>query len=234
MASVSGDNKKESELKLKLKLYSYWRSSCSWRVRIALNLKGLKYEYKAVNLLKGEQLSPEFTNLNPIGYVPVLVDGDLVLSDSFAIILYLEEKYPHHHPLLPQDLHKKAINFQAANIISSSVQPLQNLATLKCIEETISSDPDVKLAWAQHYTKKGFVALERLLKDYAGRFATGDEVYLADLFLAPQIHAAIKRFNVDMTQFPLLSRLNEAYNEIPAFQDAMPEKQPDTPLASAS
>ncbi|KAM4080168.1 hypothetical protein ACB094_09G171200 [Castanea mollissima] len=178
MASVSGDNKKESELKLKLKLYSYWTSSCSCRVRIALNLKGLKYEYKAVNLLKGEQLSPEFTNLNPIGYVPVLVDGDLVLSDSFAIILYLEEKYPHHHPLLPQDLHKKAINFQAANIISSSVQPLQNLATLKCIEEKISSDPDVKLAWAQHYTKKGFVALERLLKDYAGRFATGDEVYL--------------------------------------------------------
>ncbi|KAK4580648.1 hypothetical protein RGQ29_024334 [Quercus rubra] len=209
MASVSCDNKQESELKLKLKLYSYWRSSCSFRVRIALNLKGLKYEYKAVNLAKGEQFSPEFTELNPIGYVPVLVDGDLVLSDSFAILL-------------------------AANIISSSVQPLQNLATLKCIEEKISSDPDVKLAWAQHYTKKGFVALERLLKDYAGRFATGDEVYLADLFLAPQIHAAIKRFNVDMTQFPLLSRLNEAYNEIPAFQDAMPEKQPDTPLASAS
>nr|POF00749.1 glutathione s-transferase zeta class [Quercus suber] len=104
----------------------------------------------------------------------------------------------------------------------------------KCIEEKISSDPDVKLAWAQHYIKKGFVALERLLKDYVGRIATGDEVYLADLFLAPQIHAAIKRFNVDMTRFPLLSRLNEAYNEIPAFQDAMLEKQPDTTLASVS
>nr|POE57758.1 glutathione s-transferase zeta class [Quercus suber] len=130
--------------------------------------------------------------------------------------MYLEDKYPHHYPLLPQDIHKRAINYQ------------------KCIEEKISSDPDVKLAWAQDYIKRGFVALERLLKDYAGRFATGDEVYLADLFLAPQIHAAIKRFNVDMTQFPLLSRLNEAYNEILAFQDAMPEKQPDTPLASAS
>ncbi|KAF3952865.1 hypothetical protein CMV_021623 [Castanea mollissima] len=209
--SGSGEVKKQ-----KLKLYSFWWSTCSFRVRIALNFKGLKYEYKSVNLLKGEQLNPEFIKLNPSGNVPVLVDGDTVVADSLAILMYLEDKYPHHYPLLPQDIHKRAINYQ------------------KCIDEKISSDPDVKLAWAQHYIKKGFVALERLLKDYAGRFATGDEVYLADLFLAPQIHAAIKRFNVDMTQFPLLSRLNEAYNEIPAFQDAMPEKQPDTPLASAS
>ncbi|RXH92172.1 hypothetical protein DVH24_033068 [Malus domestica] len=92
-----------------LKLYSYWMSSCSFRVRIALNLKGLKYEYKA--LAKGEQFSPEFRKLNPMGYVPVLVDGDTVVADSFAIILYLEEKYP-QHPLLPPDLQKKAINYQ--------------------------------------------------------------------------------------------------------------------------
>ncbi|XP_075650210.1 glutathione S-transferase zeta class-like isoform X2 [Castanea sativa] len=213
IGSGSGEVKKQKQ---KLKLYSFWWSTCSFRVRIALNFKGLKYEYKSVNLLKGEQLNPEFIKLNPSGNVPVLVDGDTVVADSLAILMYLEDKYPHHYPLLPQDIHKRAINYQ------------------KCIDEKISSDPDVKLAWAQHYIKKGFVALERLLKDYAGRFATGDEVYLADLFLAPQIHAAVKRFNVDMTQFPLLSRLNEAYNEIPAFQDAMPEKQPDTPLASAS
>ncbi|KAM4134004.1 hypothetical protein ACJW30_01G375300 [Castanea mollissima] len=161
--SGSGEVKKQ-----KLKLYSFWWSTCSFRVRIALNFKGLKYEYKSVNLLKGEQLNPEFIKLNPSGNVPVLVDGDTVVADSLAILMYLEDKYPHHYPLLPQDIHKRAINYQA------------------------------------------------------------------DLFLAPQIHAAIKRFNVDMTQFPLLSRLNEAYNEIPAFQDAMPEKQPDTPLASAS
>ncbi|KAK1560370.1 hypothetical protein Q3G72_025883 [Acer saccharum] len=194
MASGNDGNKK-------LQLYSYFRSSCSFRVRIGLNLKGLEYEYKAVNLVKGEQHSPEFKKLNPIGYVPVLVDGDVILSDSFAILMYLEEKYP-QHPLLPSDLHKKAINYQAANIVSSSIQPLQNLAVLKYIEEKLNSDE--KLSWVENHIGNGFAALEKLLKDYAGKFATGDEVYLADLFLAPQIHAAIKRFNLDMTKYPLL------------------------------
>ncbi|XP_059652163.1 glutathione S-transferase zeta class-like isoform X3 [Cornus florida] len=191
----------------KLKLYSYWRSSCSWRVRIALNLK-------------------EFTKLNPIGYVPVLVDEDFVVADSFAILMYLEEKYP-QHPLLPRDLQKRAINYQAANIVSSSIQPLLNLAVLKYIEENVNAD--ARVAWAKYHIEKGFAALEKLLKDYAGKYATGDEVFLADLFLAPQIHGAINRFNIDMTQFPILSRVFEAYNELPAFRDAMPEKQPDAP-----
>ncbi|OAY46653.1 hypothetical protein MANES_06G016600v8 [Manihot esculenta] len=199
------------EPKNKLKLYSYWRSSCSYRVRIALNLKGLSYEYVPVNLVKGEQFNPEFLKLNPIGYVPVLVDGDIVISDSFAILMYLDEKYP-QHPLLPRDLHKKAINYQAANIVSSSIQPLQNLAVLKYIEEKVS--PDEKLPWLQYHIGKGFAALEKLLKDHAGRYATGDEVFL--------------------TQFPLLSRLHEAYNELPAFQNAMPENQPDAPASSTA
>ncbi|XP_062176334.1 glutathione S-transferase zeta class-like [Alnus glutinosa] len=212
-----------------LKLYSYWRSSCSRRVRIALSLKELKYENRTVNLLKGEQFSPEFRKVNPLGYVPVLVDGDFVLSDSFAIIMYLEEKYP-QHPLLPQDLEKRGINYQAANIVSSSIQPLQNLAVLKYIEEKVG--PNEQLAWGKHHIENGFAALEKLLKDYAGRYATGDEVFLADLFLAPQLDGATKRFNVDMTQFPLLSRLNEAYIEIPAFRDVLAEKQPEAPPAS--
>ncbi|KAM1023860.1 hypothetical protein ACFX2A_045678 [Malus domestica] len=207
-----------------LKLYSYWMSSCSFRVRIALNLKGLKYEYKA--LAKGEQFSPEFRKLNPMGYVPVLVDGDTVVADSFAIILYLEEKYP-QHPLLPPDLQKKAINYQAANIVSSSIQPLQNMTVLKYIEEKVR--PVEKLEWVQFHIGKGFLALEELLNNHAGKYATGDEVYMADLFLAPQLYAAITRFQLDMTQFPLLARFHEAYNKIPAFLDALPEKQPDAP-----
>ncbi|KAE8674056.1 Glutathione S-transferase Z1 [Hibiscus syriacus] len=257
----------------KLKLYSYWRSSCSFRIRVALNLKGLDYEYIPVNLLKGEQFSPEFQKLNPIGYVPVLVDGDVVVSDSFAIFMYLEEKYP-QIPLLPSDLAKKALNIQAANIVSSSIQPLQNLAVLKYIEEKVS--PEEKVPWAKFHIEKGFGALEKLLKDHAGKYAIGDEVAMDaderisdislnefglidsfgencfsflqlcliwsklcltfaniafDAFLAPQILAGIQRFNVDMAKFPLLTRLNEAYSELPEFQKAIPENQPDAPSA---
>ncbi|RVX05831.1 Glutathione S-transferase zeta class [Vitis vinifera] len=113
----------------------------------------------------------------------------------------------------------------AANIVSANIQPFQNLVVLKYIEEKCGSGEE--LAWVKHHIEKGFAALEKLLKDHAGKYATGDEVFLADLFLAPQIHAALKWFKVDMTEFPLSLRLNDAYNELPAFQDAMKEKQPD-------
>ncbi|KAL5556182.1 hypothetical protein UlMin_038418 [Ulmus minor] len=223
MASGSGEEQP------KLKLYSYFMSSCSFRVRIVLNLKGLNYEYKAVNLLKGEQHSPEFLKLNPVGHVPVLVDGDIVLADSLAISLYLDEKYP-QHPLLPSDLKKKAINLQATNIVSANIQPLQNIGVLNSIAEKFSQDE--QLVWVKFHIGKGFAALEKLLKDYAGKYATGDEVLLADIFLAPQLHACFNGLNLDKSEFPLLARLHEEYSQIPAFQDAMPEKQPDSPSQS--
>ncbi|KAK9076945.1 hypothetical protein SSX86_005280 [Deinandra increscens subsp. villosa] len=210
----------------KLQLYSYYMSSCSFRVRIALNLKGFDYEYKAVNLLKGEQKTPEFLKLSPLGYVPALVDGDIVIADSFAIIMYLEEKYP-QHPLLPRDLEKRAINYQAANIVSASIQPLLTLDVLKYIEEKVG--PEAKIEWLENHIGKGFAALEKLLKNHAGKYATGDDVFLADLFLAPQIHGSVERLNFDMTPYPLLSRLQEAYMQVPAIQNALPEKQPDFP-----
>ncbi|XP_038708310.1 glutathione S-transferase zeta class-like isoform X2 [Tripterygium wilfordii] len=190
----------------KLKLYSYWWSSCSCRVRIGLNLKGLGYDYIAVNMRNGEHYSDEFKKLNPISYVPVLVDGDIVVSDSFAILMYLEENYP-QHSLLPRDPKKRAINYQAVNIVSSSIQPFQNSGNRKFIEGKISSE--VQNNWVKNHIERGFTALEKLLKDYAGKYATGDEAHL--------------------TQFPLLLRLHEVYSEHPAFQDAMPEKQPDAP-----
>ncbi|KAI8531933.1 hypothetical protein RHMOL_Rhmol11G0174600 [Rhododendron molle] len=213
------------EQQKKLKLYSYFRSSCSHRVRIALKLKGLEYEYKAVNLLKGEHVSPEFTKLNPIGYVPVLVDGDIVVSDSFAILLYLEEKYP-QHPLLPRDLQIRAINYQDSTI--SAFLSLQPFNMQKYLAEKVN--PDEQYVWARNHIGKGLEALEKMLHDYAGKYATGDEVYLADCFIAPQLYGAIKWFSLDMTSYPLLSRLNEAYNQLPAFVDSAPENQPDTPI----
>ncbi|XP_057999095.1 glutathione S-transferase 2-like [Hevea brasiliensis] len=137
----------------KLKLYSYWRSSCSTRVRIALNLKGLSFDYVAVNMAKGEHSTAEYLKLNPLGYVPVLVDGDTVVFDSFAILMYLDDKYP-QHPLLPHDLQKKAINYQVANIVSSRIQPLQNQPMVNFVEGKVGLDE--KLAWAQYHIGKGF------------------------------------------------------------------------------
>ncbi|KAL8237367.1 hypothetical protein R6Q59_018448 [Mikania micrantha] len=208
-----------------LQLYSFFMSSSAYSVRIALNLKGLSYEYKAVNLFRNEQHRPEYLKVNPIGFVPSLKDGDFMLADSFAIIMYLEEKYP-QHPLLPRDLKKKAINYQAASIVTSSIQPLIRLPILGYIGRNVGQDE--KISWVHKNVGKGFAALEKLLKDHAGKYATGDELFLADVFLEPIINAS-QRYDFDMSEFPLLSRLSVAYQQVPAFQAAMPENQPDAP-----
>uniref|UniRef100_A0A804PJ07 glutathione transferase n=1 Tax=Zea mays TaxID=4577 RepID=A0A804PJ07_MAIZE len=137
----------------RLMLYSYWRSSCSHRARIALNLKGVDYEYKAVNLLKGEQSDPEFVKLNPMKFVPALVDGSSVIGDSYAITLYLEDKYP-EPPLLPQDLQKKALNHQIASIVASGIQPLHNLTVLRFIDQKVGAGESV--LWTQQQIERGF------------------------------------------------------------------------------
>ncbi|XP_076912758.1 glutathione S-transferase zeta class-like [Bidens hawaiensis] len=201
-------------------------SSPCFRVLIALNLKGLDYEYKAVNLFQKDQNRPEYLKINPLGYVPALVDGNIVLADSFAIILYLEDKYP-QHPLLPHDLAKKAINYQVANIVCSSIQPLLRLPILRYIEENVGEDENIQ--WVYKHVAKGFAALEILLKHHAGKYATGDEIYMADVFLAPQVISVTNRFNFDMSEYPLLSRLNETYKQVPAIQNALPQNQPDFP-----
>ncbi|XP_058224035.1 glutathione S-transferase 2-like isoform X3 [Rhododendron vialii] len=208
----------------KVVLYSNWQSSCSWRVRFALNLKGIPYEYKAVDLAKGEHLTPEFEKLNPLHLVPVLVDGDFVVSDSYAILMYLEEKYP-ENALLPVDLRLRALNLQAANIICSSVQPLTMLGVLKLIEEKVG--PEERLSWAQYNIDKGFIALEKLLKNSSGKYATGDKIYMADVFLAPQIAIAARRFNMDMSKYPTLGMIFESCKALSEFEASLPERQPD-------
>ncbi|KAK1617523.1 hypothetical protein QYE76_023040 [Lolium multiflorum] len=207
-------------------LYSYWRSSCSHRVRIALNLKGLDYEYKAVNLLKGEQSDPEFMKINPMKFVPALVDGDAVIGDSYAIALYLEDRYP-EPPLLPKDLKMKALNIQIASIVCSGIQPLHNLTLLRYIEQKVGTGESIP--WVQQQIDKGFTAVENMIKGCAGKYATGDEVQLADVFLAPQIFGAVTRFQIDMSNYPTLARVHDEYMRHPAFQAALPDRQPDAP-----
>ncbi|KAJ1696478.1 hypothetical protein LUZ63_004990 [Rhynchospora breviuscula] len=210
----------------KLTLFSYWLSSCAYRIRIALNLKGLDYEYNAVDVLKGDQSDPDFERINPMKFVPALVDGDTVIADSFAIALYLEDKYP-QNPLLPRDLKKKALNIQIASIVSSGIQPLLNLVVVSYIEQKLGSKE--KDAWNIDQTNRVFTALEKLLKDCARKYATGDEIGLGDVFLAPQLYYVIKKLQMDMSNYPTLARLHAAYEEIPAFQAAVPENQPDAP-----
>ncbi|PWA39200.1 S-crystallin, Maleylacetoacetate isomerase [Artemisia annua] len=209
---------------MKMQLYSSFMSPPSFTIRIALNLKGLDYEHKSVNLLKGEQFSQEFLKINPMGYVPAIVDGDMVLADSFAILLYLEETYP-QHPLIPRDLAKRTINHQAASIVASSIQPLLRIPVQSYIEEKVGQDE--KISWIHYYLGKCFAALETLLNDHAGKYATGDEIMLADVYLAPFIIGYPQKYNFDMSDFPLLSRLGDAYIKVPAIENAMPEKQPD-------
>ncbi|XP_068329672.1 glutathione S-transferase zeta class-like [Pyrus communis] len=166
-------------------------------------LPRLPCEYKPVNLPAGEQFIPEFKCLNHLHFVPVLVDGDTVVSDSFAILLYLGDKYP-QRLLLPADPRLKALKLQERFIISSSMQPLHLPSVLKYLTEKF--DPEESQSWAQSNIEKGFFALEALLKDFDSRYATGDDVYMvsnlntADVFLAPQIVVATTRFNINMRQ----------------------------------
>ncbi|KGL78417.1 Maleylacetoacetate isomerase, partial [Tinamus guttatus] len=203
-------------------LYSYFRSSCSWRVRIALALKGIAYNQVPVNLLKdgGQQHSAEYKILNPMQQVPALKIDGITLSQSLAIIHYLEETRPSPR-LLPQDPKKRAQVRMISDHIVSGIQPLQNVSVLERVGEK-------KLEWAQHYIKSGFQALEQILQHTAGRYCVGDEVSMADLCLVPQVFNA-ERYKVDLAPYPTIIRINKALLELEAFQVSHPSRQPDTP-----
>lgn len=211
------------------RLYGYWRSSSAWRVRIGLNLKGLKYEYVAVHLLKdgGQQHSAEYRAINPMRTVPTLEwteeDGTVRrLSQSMAILEYLDAVHP-AQPFLPKDLFLAARARMLAEMVNSGIQPLQNTGVVQRIKNELHGD---EKAWAAHWNARGLEALEAAVQATAGRFCVGDAVTLADILLVPQLFGA-RRFGVDLAPFPTLVRIEAACNELPAFQAALPEKQPD-------
>ncbi|RDK11624.1 maleylacetoacetate isomerase [Cupriavidus lacunae] len=212
-----------------LKLYSYFRSSASFRVRIALELKGLTYDYVPVHLLKdgGQQLKPEFRAVNPDGLVPAFVDGEHVLQQSLAIVEYLDEIHP-EPKLLPGTALDRAYVRGLAQEIACEIHPLNNLRVLKYLKHTVGVTDEVKDAWYRHWIELGFASLQANLErgGKAGRFCFGDTPTLADLCLVPQVFNA-KRFNIDLSRFPAIAKIYEACMELPAFQKAQPKSQPD-------
>jgi len=210
-----------------VELYSYFRSSASFRVRIALALKGLAYDYKAVHLIKNEQLSPPFSDLAPSKLVPLLVDGQASLTQSLAIIEYLDEIHP-QPPLLPGDALARARVRALALEIACEIHPLNNLRVLKYLTGVLNVSEHQKIEWYAHWVHEGLLALEtRLASDpHTGQFCHGVTPTLADICLIPQL-ANARRVSMDLALYPTLLRVEETCNGLTAFADAAPAKQPD-------
>jgi maleylacetoacetate isomerase len=212
-----------------LKLYSYWRSSAAYRVRIGLNLKSLAHEIVPVHLVRdgGRQFSDEYRRLNPQGFVPTLVDGEVIISQSIAILAYLEEKYG-GTPLLPTDPAQRALGRQIALTVACDIHPLNNQSVLRYLAGELGVDEAGKNAWYRHWIGRGFDAIETLLRERgrAGPFCLGDAPGLADICLVPQIYNA-RRFNVPLDAYPTLRAIEEHCLKLEAFDRARPESQPD-------
>src|SRR5262245_28030995 len=212
-----------------MKLHSFFRSSAAYRVRIALNLKGLGYDYLAVHLSRqgGEQLRPEFLRLNPQGLVPVLEDDGQILNQSLAIIEYLEETHP-VPPLLPETPPERARVRALAQMIACEIHPLNNTRVLNYLTNVARVDDDTKNAWYRHWIAQGFKALEARLAGHpaTGKFCHGDKPGIADCCLVPQMFNA-RRFQCDLAPYPTLVAIDRNCQAVEAFQRAAPERQPD-------
>ncbi len=210
-----------------MKLYNFFRSGTSHRLRIALNLKGLQTEYLPVDLRTEQHLQAAFKAINPQGLVPALVDGDQVLIQSPAIIEWLEEKYP-NPPLLPADAQQRAQVRALAAIVGCDVHPINNRRILEYLRHQFKADEAAINAWCATWITAGFDAFEALLAaDKArGDFCFGNQPGLADVYLVPQVESA-RRFKVDMSRWPLISAVDAACMKLPAFERAAPMKQPD-------
>lgn len=213
-----------------MQLYGYWRSSASYRVRIALNLKQIDYEYLPVHLVKdgGQQKSAEYQLLNPAMLVPTLVDQDkdVTLNQSLAIIEYLDEVYPSEQPLIPVHKLDRARVRMLAQDIACDIQPIANLRVLNKLRDEFSASDEQVNHWAKSFIDAGFRALEKRLATRSGKYCYGYAVTLADVCLVPQVYNAL-RFGVEIDNYPLIKKIVDNCQTLPAFIDAAPENQID-------
>lgn len=214
-----------------LKLYSYWRSSSSWRVRLGLAFKGLPWQYLPVHLLKngGEQRAPEFLARNPMGEVPLLLHGERCLSQSGVILEYLDYLQP-APPLFPAALDQRLRVRMLCDAVGSGIQPLQNLKVLNHLSQTFAADQNAREAWARHWIEQGLSALDRMLADSSGPFAASALFTAADCFVLPQLYNA-RRFGLDLQAFPRLLEVESAGQALPWYAFTHPDAQPDAPSA---
>ena len=215
----------------RLCLFSYWRSSAAYRVRIGLNLKGLPYDIMPVHLLRdgGEQRKAEFREANPQMLVPVLQHGQRMLRQSLSILEYLDEMWP-EHPLLPATARDRQRVRALAQVVACDIHPLNNLRVLQYFENEWGVPQAERETWARHWMAEGFAAFEALLHDHpsTGAYCDGDVPTLADCCLVPQVYNA-RRFGLDLAPYPTIVRIEQACLELPEFQAARPEAQPDAP-----
>lgn len=213
-------------------LYDYWRSSAAWRVRIGLNLKGVAYHSEPVHLVRegGEQHRPEYRAINPAGLVPTLLHGQRRISQSLAILEYLDETFPGHPHLLPEDIRGRARVRALALTIAADTHPIHNLRVQQYLKDTMGQGDEVVAAFVQHWLVEGFRSFEAMLvtSSETGSFCHGDHPTLADCVLVPAVYAA-RRFGAVIDDCTTALRIHDHCMTLPAFQAAHPDRQPDAP-----
>jgi maleylacetoacetate isomerase/maleylpyruvate isomerase len=212
-----------------MKLYSYFRSSAAYRARIALNVKGLQYEYVAKHLMRdgGEHKRADYLAINPQGFIPALEHDGALITQSIAIIEYLDEVFP-TPPLLPARAVERAVVRAMSLLVACDIHPLNNLRVLNYLKAPLGQESEATSEWYKHWIAEGFAALEQLIAKHSssGRYAFGDTVTMADVLLVPQV-ANSRRFQMDLAPYPVLKKVTAHLETLPGFSAARPESQPD-------